>query len=58
MYAGSTTNKLTINSVTNTMNGYKYRVKLDKIGNSCGLSNDTTLIVYVTNSKQCNHYSM
>jgi hypothetical protein len=37
MYAGSTTNKLTINSVTNTMNGYKYRVKLDKIGNSCGL---------------------
>jgi hypothetical protein len=35
MYAGSTTNKLTINSVTNTMNGY--RVKLDKIGNSCGL---------------------
>jgi hypothetical protein len=47
MYAGSTTNKLTINSVTNTMNGYKYRVKLDKIGNSCGLlSNDTTLIVY------------
>jgi hypothetical protein len=32
MYAGSTTNKLTINSVTNTMNGYKYRVKLDKIG--------------------------
>jgi hypothetical protein len=34
-------------SVTNTMNGYKYRVKLDKIGNSCGLlSNDTTLIVY------------
>ena len=29
------------------MNGYKYRVKLDKIGNSCGLlSNDTTLIVY------------
>jgi hypothetical protein len=44
MYAGSTTNKLTINSVTNTMNGYKYRVKLDKIGNSCGLlSNDTTV---------------
>jgi hypothetical protein len=30
MYAGSTTNKLTISSVTNTMNGYKYRVKLDK----------------------------
>jgi hypothetical protein len=43
MYAGSTTNKLTINSITNTMNGYKYRV-LDKIGNSCVLlSNDTTV---------------
>jgi hypothetical protein len=46
VYAGSTTNTLTISSVTNTMNGYKYRVKLDKIGNSCGLvSNDTTLII-------------
>jgi gliding motility-associated-like protein len=29
------------------MNGYKYRVKLDKIGNSCGLiSSETTLTVY------------
>jgi hypothetical protein len=45
MYAGSTTNTLTINSVTNTMNGYKYRVKLDKKETVGLLSNDTTLIV-------------
>ncbi|RTY89158.1 T9SS type B sorting domain-containing protein [Flavobacterium sp. GSN2] len=46
-YSGVTTNSLTVTSVKTTMNGYKYRVKLDKIGNSCGLlSNDTTLIVY------------
>ena len=35
-------------SVTNAMNGYKYRVKLEKNGNSCGLiSAETTLTVYV-----------
>ncbi|RTY68204.1 T9SS type B sorting domain-containing protein [Flavobacterium sp. LB2P53] len=46
-YSGVTTNSLTVTNVKTTMNGYKYRVKLDKIGNSCGLlSNDTTLIVY------------
>jgi hypothetical protein len=29
------------------MNGFKYRVQLNKIGNSCGLnSNETTLTVY------------
>jgi hypothetical protein len=38
---------LTITSVTNGMNGFKYRVQLNKIGNSCGLnSNETTLTVY------------
>jgi hypothetical protein len=43
----TTTNTLTITSVTNGMNGFKYRVQLNKIGNSCGLnSNETTLTVY------------
>jgi hypothetical protein len=44
-YSNATT--LTITSVTNGMNGFKYRVQLNKIGNSCGLnSNETTLTVY------------
>ncbi|MBX9807392.1 MAG: gliding motility protein, partial [Flavobacteriaceae bacterium] len=47
-YSGDTTNTLTITSVTNAMNGYKYRVQLSKTGNSCGLtSSETTLTVYV-----------
>jgi gliding motility-associated-like protein len=47
IYNGVTTNTLSLKSVTNAMNGYKYRVKLDKIGNSCGLiSAETTLTVY------------
>jgi hypothetical protein len=38
---------LTITSVTNAMNGFKYRVQLNKSGNSCGLlSSETTLTVY------------
>uniref|UniRef100_UPI0030CA474D IgGFc-binding protein n=1 Tax=uncultured Flavobacterium sp. TaxID=165435 RepID=UPI0030CA474D len=46
-YSGSTTNTLLLTSVTNSMNGYKYRVQLSKIGNSCGLTSDeTTLTVY------------
>ena len=46
-YSGATTNTLSITSVTNAMNGYKYRVQLSKIGNSCGkISQDTSLIVY------------
>uniref|UniRef100_UPI00374D68BF T9SS type B sorting domain-containing protein n=1 Tax=Flavobacterium sp. TaxID=239 RepID=UPI00374D68BF len=46
-YSGVTTNTLTITTVTNAMNGYKYRVQLDKTGNSCGLlSTDATLTVY------------
>jgi hypothetical protein len=46
-YSNATTNTLTITSVTNGMNGFKYRVQLNKIGNSCGLnSNETTLTVY------------
>jgi hypothetical protein len=36
-YSNATTNTLTITSVTNGM-GFKYRVQLNKIGNSCGLN--------------------
>ncbi|SDH75022.1 gliding motility-associated C-terminal domain-containing protein [Flavobacterium omnivorum] len=47
IYSGATTNTLVITSVKNTMNGYKYRVQLNKAGNSCGLlSDDTSLTVY------------
>ena len=46
-YYGATTNTLTIKSAKNTMDGYKYRVQLNKTGNSCGLvSSDTTLKIY------------
>jgi gliding motility-associated-like protein len=46
-YSGVTTNILTITGVTNAMNGYKYRVQLNKVGNSCGLlSADATLTIY------------
>ncbi len=47
IYSNETTNELVIKSVTNAMNGYKYRVKLSKVGNSCGLlSNEVILEVY------------
>jgi gliding motility-associated-like protein len=46
-YSGATTNALTLSGVTNSMNGYLYQVKLDKVGNSCGLlSNSVTLMIY------------
>jgi len=46
-YSGAITNILTITSVSNAMNGYKYRVQLSKTGNSCGLtSSETTLTIY------------
>jgi hypothetical protein len=46
-YAGVTTNSLNINQVSNSMNGYQYRVELNKTGNSCGLlSNVASLTVY------------
>ncbi|WP_144892768.1 T9SS type B sorting domain-containing protein [Flavobacterium tiangeerense] len=45
-YSGVTTKTLTITSVKNAMNGYKYRVQLNKTGNSCGLlSAETTLTI-------------
>jgi gliding motility-associated-like protein len=46
-YQNATTSTLGLINVTNAMNNYKYRVKLEKAGNSCGLiSNETTLIIY------------
>ncbi|MCL6462731.1 MAG: T9SS type B sorting domain-containing protein, partial [Flavobacterium micromati] len=46
-YSGVTTNTLLVSSVTNAMNGYKYRARLNKTGNSCGLNSaETTLTVY------------
>lgn len=46
-YQNTTAKILTLIRVTNAMNGYKYRVKLEKTGNSCGLiSAETTLIIY------------
>ncbi|MDO8336083.1 MAG: hypothetical protein Q7T74_04890, partial [Candidatus Saccharibacteria bacterium] len=48
IYSGATTNTLLLTSVTNAMNGYKFRVVLNKTGNSCSLSSaETTLTVYV-----------
>ena len=45
-YSGSTTASLQITRVTSVMNGYKYRVLLNKNGNSCGLtSNLATLTI-------------
>ena len=59
-YAGVTTANLLLNGITNSMNGYKYRVSINRTGNSCGLiSNETSLTVYVlpnvvtTEIKQC-----
>jgi gliding motility-associated-like protein len=46
-YAGVTTNTLSITSVESGMNGTKYRVQLNKTGNTCGLlSSETILKVY------------
>ena len=46
-YSETTTNTLKISGVTSTMNGYKYRVLINKNGNSCGLiSEDTTLSIF------------
>ncbi|MEZ7504062.1 T9SS type B sorting domain-containing protein [Flavobacterium sp. Arc2] len=47
VYSGTATNTLNISSVTNAMNNYKYRVLLNKPGNSCDtLSSEATLTVY------------
>lgn len=47
IYSDVNTNTLTIASISNTMLNYKYRVQLNKTGNSCGLTSDeTNLIIY------------
>jgi gliding motility-associated-like protein len=43
-YSGSSTNTLTINGVINSMNNYKYRVALSKVGNICGLLSNEVLL--------------
>lgn len=46
-YSGVTTVSLTVSNVSPTMVGYKYRVFLNRTGNSCGLySNAATLTTY------------
>ena len=46
-YAGATTVTLAVNNTTVSMAGYKYRVVLNRTGNSCGLiSGDATLSIY------------
>ncbi|MBB1193537.1 gliding motility protein [Flavobacterium sp. SOK18b] len=40
-YSGVNTATLTVNNVTNSMNNYKYRVFLNRNGNSCGLYSAT-----------------
>lgn len=59
-YSGVDSNTLNISAVNQSMNGYKYRVFLNKLGNSCGLlSEETSLtvldlpIVKDINIKQC-----
>lgn len=45
-YSGSTTNTLLLMHIKSAMNDYKYRVKLTKKGNSCGLtSNEVSLSI-------------
>jgi gliding motility-associated-like protein len=62
-YSNVNTNSLMISGINATMNGYQYRVNLNKIGNSCGLTSTfailTTLALpVVANSiilKQCDN---
>lgn len=37
-YSGVTTKTLQVNSIAASMNGYIYRVQLNRVGNSCGLA--------------------
>jgi gliding motility-associated-like protein len=63
IYSNVNTNTLVISGITASMNGYQYRVNLNKTGNSCGLTSNfatlTTLALpVVSNSiilKQCDN---
>jgi hypothetical protein len=47
VYSGATTTTLQITGATTSMNNYRYRVLLNRVGNSCGLLSDgATLTVY------------
>jgi gliding motility-associated-like protein len=47
VYSGATTTTLQITGATTSMNNYRYRVLLNRVGNSCGLlSDEATLTVY------------
>lgn len=60
-YAGVTTKTLQVNGIAASMNGYSYRVQLNSVGNSCGLTSTvatlTTLalptVVTSITLKQC-----
>lgn len=43
-YSGVTSSSLNINQVRNSMNGYQYRVQIDKVGNSCGVSSNVAIL--------------
>jgi gliding motility-associated-like protein len=43
-YSGVTTATLTINSVTPAMNGYQFRISLNRAGNSCGLYSSSAIL--------------
>lgn len=43
-YAGATTEILQISGAVNAMNNYRFRVVLNRIGNSCGLTSDGALL--------------
>ncbi|MCB4798956.1 T9SS type B sorting domain-containing protein [Neotamlana laminarinivorans] len=45
-FSGSTTQSLTVNNTPNSFNNYKFRVLLNRSGNTCGLySNEVTLFI-------------
>ena len=44
VYSGSATTTLTIDAVAVTMEGYEYRVQLNKAGNVCGMVSESTTL--------------
>jgi gliding motility-associated-like protein len=47
-YSGSKTNTLEIRTIPFSFNGYKYRVRLTKNGNTCGLVSDAAILTINT----------
>ena len=48
-YSGTSSNKLSIITSSIAMDGYKFRVQISKIGNSCGLTSSETVYKYYNN---------